>query len=219
MEDSDELKRVGAGEYRTADERFTVRNEGGRWFLVDAEQADELGQELIRGPYATREEAGHAIAAARSEKVSPRARPKATARTRSDASKTKPASKPKPKLKPKPASKPSWIDRLPASEASRVRAQIRALEKLGLSDAETLVRRDREGLAPAIAQRLIERELAALTADLPAAERKAAERLVRRAVAIVAGRVGVRDRALPGWRLVEIGPEPEPANRRIVLPD
>ena len=78
------------------------------------------------------------------------------------------------------------------------------------------MRRDREGMLPAVATRLIERRLDALVDDLPAAQQKAARLLFRRAAEVLSAEGSPRD-PLPGWTLVEIGPEPEPPNRRIDL--
>ena len=62
----DKLKRERAGTYRTTDGRFTVEQSSSGWLLLDAEQTDELGLPLARGPFATLDEARVAIAAARS---------------------------------------------------------------------------------------------------------------------------------------------------------
>jgi len=203
MTDPNKLVRQAAGSYRTADDRFEVRGQPNRWFLVDTGQVDELGQELVRGPFATLDEVGEAIPEARRADIKPLALPKARGPTR--------------KPKPKPPPPPSWIDKLPPPEAARVRAVIRALERGGVADAENLARRDHDGLAPEVARRLIELRLEALVAELPATERAAAERLVRQ-VAAVLTTAGARDeRGLPGWALVEIGPLPAPPNRRITL--
>lgn len=61
----EKLKRERAGTYRTADGRFTVEQTSTGWLLVDAEQTDDLGLPLARGPFATLDEARSAIAAAR----------------------------------------------------------------------------------------------------------------------------------------------------------
>jgi ribosomal protein S18 acetylase RimI-like enzyme len=61
----EKLKRETAGRYRSADGRFTVEQSSGRWMLVDEEQHDELGLSLVRGPFATLEEARDAIDSAR----------------------------------------------------------------------------------------------------------------------------------------------------------
>jgi ribosomal protein S18 acetylase RimI-like enzyme len=62
----EKLKRERAGTYRTTDGRFTVEQTSSGWLLMDAEQADELGLPLARGPFATLDDARAAIAAARS---------------------------------------------------------------------------------------------------------------------------------------------------------
>jgi hypothetical protein len=194
--DPDKLVRQQAGTYRTADKRFEVREaDTGKWFLVDSLQANEFGQELILGPFPTLKAVREALPNAR--KVTPMKRPRA---------------EPSP-----PSPPPSWIDRLPAAEARVVRDMIRALEGNRVEDAESLVRRDREGLDPAIATRLIERELEALVADAPEKDRKRARELVKRAASVL---TATRPKGgLPGWALIEVGPEPEPRNRRIVIGD
>jgi hypothetical protein len=205
MTDPNKLVRQTAGSYRTGDERFEVRGEANRWFLVDTTQADELGQELIRGPFATLDAVREAIPEARRAEikalpaVKPSASGKATAKT-----------------KPKPPS-PSWIDKLPKPDATRVRALIRALEREGIADAEQLVRRDREGLAPEVTRRLIERRLEDLLADVPEQGRPQVLDLIQQVVEVLTVDGTRTGRDLPGWSLVEIGPEPSPPNRRITL--
>jgi hypothetical protein len=204
--DPDKLVRQAAGTYRTADDRFEVRgSSSGGWFLVDTAQANDFGQELILGPFATLDAVRGAIAPARSSKVTP-IRPKAASGRRR-------REKPAP---PPPPPPPTWVDRLPKAEAAAVRRLIAKLEKDGVSDAEDLVRRDREGIGPAVATRLIERRLEAIVAELPERGRDGARELLRRA----AEAISVDGRAvgeLPGWSLVEIGPDPEPPNRRITI--
>jgi hypothetical protein len=63
---SDEsLKRLGGGRWQTRDERFTIEPQSGTWVVVDAEQTDELGLALVRGPFASLAAAKEAIASAR----------------------------------------------------------------------------------------------------------------------------------------------------------
>lgn len=124
------------------------------------------------------------------------------------------SSAPAPAPKPLP---PSWIERLPAKEASEVRRLIRAVEREGLADAETLVRKDRGGLEPIVATRLIERRLQALVADLPAAEGERARRLLSQVVGILSNEGAGARKPLPGWMLVETSTERDPPNRRIRL--
>jgi hypothetical protein len=86
-----------------------------------------------------------------------------------------------------------------------------------VTDAEALVRRDRDGLLPAVATRLIERRLDALVQDLPDGEQRAAKALLKRAAEVISAEGSTLTEPLPGWALVETGPEPEPSNRRIDL--
>lgn len=71
MTDSNKLVRHEAGSYRSADDRFEVRREGDRWFLVDSAQRDELGQQLVRGPFATLAEVRDALPEARRAALKP----------------------------------------------------------------------------------------------------------------------------------------------------
>jgi hypothetical protein len=205
--DPDKLVRQQAGTYRTPDERFEVREADVGWFLVDSNQTNEFGQELIQGPFPTLKAVREALPGARASK------PAAARRRPTPKTATKPG--PKPKAPPPPP--PSWIDRLPKAEAAAVRTLIGALETDGIDDAEVLVQRDREGLMPAVAARLIERRLEALVEDVPAKERKAARALLRRAAEVLTAHGTTLRDPLPGWTLVEVGPEPEPSNRRIDL--
>jgi hypothetical protein len=205
-DDPDKLQRQAAGTYRTADERFEVR--GGStagWFLVDSEQTNDFGQELIQGPFATLADVRAAIPSARSAKITP-IRPPAA-----------PTRRPRKRAAPKPPPPPSWIELLPAAEATAVRRLISALEREGVTDAEALVRRDRDGIGPAIATRIIERRLAAIVDELPEAGREGARELLRRATEVLTAEGTTMPRGVPGWTLVEIGPEPEPENRRITI--
>jgi hypothetical protein len=195
--DPDALAREAPGRYRSGDGRFEARQADIGWFLVDTEQANELGQELIHGPFATLKALKSAIGGARRSKVTPMPRPKrASAAARRDAP---------------PEPPPSWIDRLPASEARVLRRRIAALEREGIEDAELLVRRDRDGLLPAVAVRRLERLAAG------ALEAESVPEAVQRVLEIVSAEGRATD-DLPGWALVEIGPgEDPPPNRRIDL--
>ena len=62
----DALKRERAGIYRTKDGRFTVEQSSSGWMLLDADQTNELGLPLARGPFATLDGARDAIPVARS---------------------------------------------------------------------------------------------------------------------------------------------------------
>jgi hypothetical protein len=204
--DPDKLQRQAAGTYRTADGRFEVR--GGStagWFLVDSEQTNDFGQELIQGPFATLADVRAAIPSARSTKITP-IRPPAAPRRR-----------PQKAAAPKPPPPPSWIEQLPPAEAAAVRRLIRVLEAEGVSDAEALVRRDRDGIGPAIATRIIERRLEAIIDELPERGRAGARELIRRATEVLTAEGTAMPKGVPGWSLIEIGPEPEPDNRRITI--
>jgi hypothetical protein len=206
--DPDKLVRQTAGTYRTSDGRFEVRNGGTGWFLVDAEQTNDFGQELMQGPFATLAAVRDAIPPARSAKVTPIRRAPSAAGDRT------------PKRAPeRPPSPPSWIDGLPSDEASDVRRLIGSLERDGIGDAEELVKRDRQGMVPALATRLIERRLEAIVEDLPERAREGGRELIRRAVEVLTADGMGTGRDRPGWSLIEIGPEPEPPNRRITIRD
>jgi hypothetical protein len=205
--DPDSLVRQTAGSYLSGDGRFEVRESDSSWFLIDTQQANEFGQELLQGPFPSLKAAREQLPGARHVKPLPRTRARPGAKSRSK--KTAPP--------PPPAPPPSWIDRLPASEASEVRRLIRAAEGEGLADAEALVRKDRDGLEPVLATRLIERRFEALVEDLPEKERSRARELLGQAAAILSGEGGGARKPLPSWVLIETGPERDPPNRRIRL--
>lgn len=61
------LKRQRAGSYATPDARFLVEQASGGWMVTDAERTNELGLPLVRGPFATLDEARTTIESARVE--------------------------------------------------------------------------------------------------------------------------------------------------------
>jgi hypothetical protein len=64
--DGDEsLKRLGGGRWETRDGRFAIEPQSGTWAVVDAEETNELGMPLVRGPFRSLTEAKAAIADAR----------------------------------------------------------------------------------------------------------------------------------------------------------
>ena len=65
MAEDEKLKRVRAGSYQTADGRFTVEQSTTGWLVLDAEQTNELGLPLARGPFTTLDDARGAIGDAR----------------------------------------------------------------------------------------------------------------------------------------------------------
>jgi GNAT superfamily N-acetyltransferase len=97
------LVRKSAGTYRSGDERFEVRQSGIGWFLVDSTQTDELGQELVQGPYATLAAVRDAIPEARRGTVRALPKPKRPRRSAED--------EPQPKA-PEPEPEPEPIDPL-----------------------------------------------------------------------------------------------------------
>ncbi|MCA1568931.1 MAG: hypothetical protein LC798_01160 [Chloroflexi bacterium] len=208
--DPDKLIRQKAGIYRTGDDRFEIREGDVGWFLVDPEQTNEFGQELIHGPYPTLNAVREALPGARS------AGPAPSQKVDRRAAKDKPRAKTAPRPPAPPPPPPTWIEQLPRREGAAVRKLIAALGREGIGDAEALVRRDRDGLLPAVATRLIERRLDALVDELPEQGREAAREFVQR-VALVISSEGSAREPLPGWALVEIGPEPESPKRRIDL--
>jgi hypothetical protein len=199
--DPDSLVREAAGRYRSGDGRFQVQQSDSTWFLLDTQQTNELGQELIHGPFGALKAARDAIPGARHVKPLPRSRSRPAGRTTAK--------------EPPPPPPPSWIDQLPSDEAAGVRRLIRALESEGLTGAEELVRSDRKGARPEVASRLIRRRLEALVADVPEEERKRALELIDRALEIATDDGDSVPKPMPRWALIEIGPEGDPPNRRI----
>jgi hypothetical protein len=59
------LKRLGGGRWETRDGRFTIEPQSGTWAVVDAEETNELGMPLVRGPFRSLTEAKQAISDAR----------------------------------------------------------------------------------------------------------------------------------------------------------
>lgn len=64
-DDGESLKRLGGGRWETRDGRFTIEPASGTWSVVDAEETDDLGLPLVRGPFRSLTEAKVAIASAR----------------------------------------------------------------------------------------------------------------------------------------------------------
>jgi hypothetical protein len=200
------LVRESAGVYRTGDGRFEVQKSDLGWFLVDTEQANEFGQQLIHGPLSTLDVVREQIPGARDIKPLLRVRPIKGSPAKDQAKPQKPA--------PPPPPPPTWIDRLPDEEAADVRRLIRVLEREGLKDAEELVKRHRDDVAPLIASRLVEHRLRALVDEQPVDERARAQALIRRATEILTSDGTAVPKPAPRWALVELKPEdPIPARR------
>lgn len=221
-EDDRSLKRLGGGRWQTRDERFTIEPQSGTWVLVDAEQTDDLGLPLVRGPFRSLTDAKAAVDAARGAAApeSPLAgrvkdakpgQPKAAADAKRPEKGGKPAEKageepatgsarrrePEP---PPPPPEPRWITALAPRDRGRARRLIEQLEGAAVRDAEGIVRQDLTGGVPTITRLALSDELVSL---LPASAKDAAavERIVGKLVeAIDHGRdedLGVR------WRLVD----------------
>jgi len=212
-------RRAEAGRYRSADERFSLESDGaGRWFVTDSDELDELGLARTSGPFATLDAAKAAADGTRDRPpaASPladrladaKARPKrerlvtAAPAVRTPAPKASPSSVVAPAL-PVVALPPprTWLDELAdrdADAATRATRLIEALEREGIAGADALVRRDVLGDRPAVATRLLARDVLAAIARLrdPGAGDLAA------AVAAVLA-ASPRRAGLPGWELLE----------------
>jgi hypothetical protein len=207
--DPNKLVRRQAGTYRTADDRFEVRQAALGWFLIDSAVTDQLGQELTRGPFPTLAAVGEQLPEARRTTMKAIPRPRA-----SSAPRRAPA---RAKARPAPPPKPTWIERLPKTEAAQARRLIRGLELEEIPDAEALVRGARRSGDPLVATRILERRLEALIDDLPAAERAGASQLVRRVAELISADGTKLFDPLPGWALVEVEAGAKLPPRRIVV--
>ncbi len=206
-DDDASLRRLGGGRWQTRDERFTIEPESGTWVVVDAEQTDELGLPLVRGPFRSLADAKAAITGARTSgpgasplagrlaDPDPAARgsgpdePRPTRRAGRSASRTAvPPEPPPPETPPVEPAQPRWLADLAPAERGRARRQIEALAAAGIA--------------------------AELIAASPAAGDGRLERLVLDVVALVAeGRDGV---LATGWRLVDIDGRPIELTARTV---
>jgi hypothetical protein len=190
----DDLVRAGAGAYTSADGRFAVQKSDQRWFLVDNQQSNEFGQQLIHGPFDTLEDVRAAIPGAREIKPL----------LRVPRGKTAPAKKLPRSAAAKKPTPLSWIDRLPAQEAAEVRRLIGALEAEGIANAEAVIKRDRESEGFALAaEEVIARRLAKVVQAASPQARDELRKAVRRAIEILADEGGATARPLPRWELVE----------------
>jgi hypothetical protein len=182
--DKDEpLKRLGGGRWQTRDERFTIEPQSGTWVVVDAEQTDDLGLALVRGPFGSLGAAKEAITTARDAEptASPLTDRLAKLRDRPPkdskaASKSKasddapPARAPKGKkpAAPEPPTEPRWIQALEPAERRRAQRLIDRLTEAGAPDPEGIARRDMVGEVPAAAAFAIARAIEALDDASPA---------------------------------------------------
>jgi hypothetical protein len=201
--DPDRLIRQSAGEYGTADERFSVEQANGQWFLADRQVADDFGQPRVAGPFATLKEVQAAIPKARSGPTplrKPLPQPK-----RPDAAKEKPAPKPE-----------TWLDRMSQDDRRRAQRIMKTLEKERFRDAEKVAQHVLEGQTRGLSERLVRARIERLLDEADADE--AARRLVTDATRILTrdgGRIGPD---LPGWILVETDDDGSPTRDAIELP-
>ena len=211
--DDGSLKRLGGGRWETRDARFSIEPQSGTWVVVDAEQMDELGLPLIRGPFGSLNAARDAIAAAR--EAGPAVSPQASRLAESPAKPAKPAPAPpeaprqaQAKVNAKPPRlrgsekprEPRWFQGLEPADKRRARELIGRLTRSGVADPEGLARRDIVGHIPAVAALAVNRAIHALGPEATPVE-------VARRLAL--GRDAVLD---VRWRLVDgegrpIGPE------------
>ena len=196
--DDEGLRRLGGGRWQTRDERFLIEPQSGTWAVVDAEQTDDLGLPLVRGPFKSLTAAKDAIAAARGDAApaSPLKDRKPAAEAPPEehaATKAKPAKEPEP---PEEPDEPRWFRDLEPDDRRRAARLIERLTKTGASDAEGIVRRDLVGEVPAIAAYAIAQAIRELGSDTSVAE-------------IVELLSEGRDPALSvRWRLVDGGGRP-----------
>lgn len=240
-------QRAEAGRYRSSDERFTLESDGGgRWFVTDAEELDELGLARTTGPFPTLDAAKSAAGEARGRPAaaSPLAKRlrdagggsrgesrEAAARAGTSARRAgrEPAGEPEPSRRsrsagserpdPQPAPPPrSWLDELEDRDPAGGRRARRIVEALV-----------REGVADAdtLVRRdvlgddpVVARRLLArdLLAAVAALREPSAEDLLEAILSVAAS--SPRRRGLPGWELVERdGPEGRQRTLRPTLDD
>jgi hypothetical protein len=216
-------QRAAAGVYRSSDDRFAIASEGpSRWFITDEAERDELGLARTVGPFATLDDARSAAEARRDQapEASPLAGRLADKGTKAGAKaggKREPARRAPAEPPPPPPPPPrTWLDKLAEADraaARRARRLIATLEEEGITDAEALVRRDLTGNQPAVATRLLAREI--LAAVGTATKDDAVLEAILGALA-----TSLAGRGLPGWELVERdGPTGEARPIRLVPAD
>ena len=164
--DDSSLKRLGGGRWQTHDERFTIEPQSGTWSLVDAEQTDDLGLPLVRGPFRSLTDAKAAITTARDS-----AAPASPLKSRVSAPKKGPATASAKAAPDRPAKKTApaeeeprdaaWIADLEPDARRRAHRLITRLEETGVRDPEGIVRRDLAGGVPTVPRVALADRLAA----------------------------------------------------------
>jgi hypothetical protein len=207
-DDDQSLKRLGGGRWQTRDERFTIEPQSGTWVLVDAEQTDDLGLPLMRGPFRSLTDAKAAVAAARGSdapesplagrvKTSPvpGGVPASAAPDQKGGQRGAARSRPAKAEPPDEPPEPRWISDLTPRDRGRARRLITQLTEAGIRDAEGVVRQDLTGDVPTIPRLAVANRIADVLTD------DANQRLVGALIgAIDEGRdetLGVK------WRLVD----------------
>jgi hypothetical protein len=192
-EKDEALKRLGGGRWQTRDERFTIEPQSGTWVVVDADQADDLGLPLVRGPFGSLGDAKAAIERARGGEPVVSSLPERAARIRERSGPAK--ATPVPKAAPEPR-EPRWLTDLKPADRARARELVERLSKVDAPDAEGIAEREVAGGVPATAAYAVRRALDALGAE---AEPAAVARLL----------ADGRDADLDvRWRLVDGGGRP-----------
>ncbi len=168
------LKRLGGGRWQSRDERFTIEPQSGTWAVVDAEQTDDLGLPLVRGPFKSLTAAKAAIGEARGA-----AAPTSTLKSRPAPSPEKPAKASKAAAKPAAATakeppeepeEPRWMRDLEPADRRRAARLIELLTKADVADPEGMVRRDVVGDVPAVAGFAVGRAIRGLGSKTTPAE-------------------------------------------------
>jgi hypothetical protein len=199
MAETGTLKRLGGGRWETRDGRFAIEPQSGTWVIVDNEQTDELGLPLVRGPFGSLSAARDAIEAARAEgtKPSPLAERIDDARRSAEAGPRPVNAAPEPRpTRPEPLREPRWLRDLEPAAQRRARNLIARLEKMGVEDADRIVRAEVADGQPALARLAIERALgrAAVSPGVSPAAVRAAVKVILQGADVELG---------VSWKLVE----------------
>jgi hypothetical protein len=181
-EDDRSLKRLGGGRWQTRDERFTIEPQSGTWVLVDAEQTDDLGLALVRGPFRSLTDAKAAVDAARgaaapesplADRVKDAGERPALTVTKANQGKAPPAkavpatptraaSPRTTKAEKEPPLEPRWIAELGPRDRGRARRLIERLGEAAVRDPEGIVRQDLTGGVATVARHAAADRLAEL---------------------------------------------------------
>ena len=174
-DDPTSLKRLGGGRWQTRDDRFTIEPQSGTWVVVDAEQTDDLGLPLVRGPFGSLRDAKAAIEHAREAEPasSPlsarveehRKHPPTKATTKGTGSPPASERTTKGATSPEAPAEPRWLTELDADARRRARRLIDRLAAAGAKDAEAMARRDLLGNVPVVAGYAVGRAVRGLGSD------------------------------------------------------